>query len=301
MYPQMSFQTLGAGLDSGDSGRMNESKKVLRASVAVDGRMASYLTVERDGPVVLLLHGTYWSRVWLPVLGGLAEAGLRPVAVDLPGLGRSDGALDSATATVPALADWVGRFAAALRITGPVAVAGHDIGGAIAQRLLVGGGVDVRRLALVNSVTYDSWPVSSVARFRDPEAVAAVTAEELLAARRQAVTAALAGAADEPLIGEYLEPWAEERVRRSWMHLAGAADYRYSMELLPALRESATPKLLVWGEDDGFQKVAYAERFASEIPNTALVRVPGAGHIPMENAPDQVARALAGFFNTMPV
>jgi pimeloyl-ACP methyl ester carboxylesterase len=282
---------------------MNESDamKVLRTAVEVDGSMASYLTVEQDGPVVLLLHGTYWSRVWQPVLSGLAEAGLRPVAVDLPGLGRSDGALDLATAAVPALADWVGRFASALRTTGPIAVAGHDIGGAIAQHLLVHGQVAVRRLALVNSVTYDSWPVSCVAHVRDPEARAAISADELLAARRQALTAALAGAADEPLIREYLEPWTEAGVRRSWMHLAGAADCRYTMELVPALRRSAAPKLLVWGEDDGFQKVAYAERFASEIPNTTLVRVSGAGHIPMENAPDEVARALAGFFNTMPV
>jgi pimeloyl-ACP methyl ester carboxylesterase len=43
--------------------------------------------------VVLLLHGTYWSRVWQPVLDDLAAAGLRPVAVDLPGLGRSEGEL----------------------------------------------------------------------------------------------------------------------------------------------------------------------------------------------------------------
>jgi hypothetical protein len=45
---------------------------VLRTAVRVDGHMASYLTAEQDGPAVLLLHGTYWSRVWLPVLGGLA-------------------------------------------------------------------------------------------------------------------------------------------------------------------------------------------------------------------------------------
>jgi pimeloyl-ACP methyl ester carboxylesterase len=289
-----SFQAIVVG--------MNESNetKVLRNAVEVDGRMASYLTVDQVGPVVLLLHGTYWSRVWLPVLGGLAEAGLRPIAVDLPGLGRSEGELDLETATVPALADWVGRFASALRIAGPVFVAGHDIGGAIAQHLLVRDDLNVARLALVNSVTYDSWPVSSVAHFRDPEAVAAITAEDLLAARRQAVTTALAGAAAEPLISEYLEPWTEEGVRRSWMNLAGAADYRYTMELLPALQRSTTPKLLVWGEDDVFQRVAYAERFASEIPNSALVRIPHAGHIPMENAPDQVARALADFFNTMP-
>jgi len=271
---------------------------VLRRTVQVDGYAASYLTVPQDGPVVLLLHGTYWSRVWLPVLDLLADAGLRPIAVDLPGLGRSAGELTPDTATVPALADWVTRFVSALGLTGPIVVVGHDIGGAVAQHLLVAGDLDVERFALANSVTYDSWPVPGVARFRDPEVVAAVTAEELLAARRQAVTAALADAAIEPLITEYLDPWTEARVRRSWMRLAGAADSRFTLELVPALRESPVPKLLIWGEDDTFQRIEYAERFAAEVPNTKLVRIPDAGHIPMENAPDAVAGSLVDFLTT---
>ena len=269
---------------------------VARTAVQVDGETASYLTVEQDGPAVLLLHGTYWSRVWLPVLGRLAEAGLRPIAVDLRGLGRSGGELTLETATVPALADWVARFASALKLSGPIAVAGHDIGGAVAQHLLAHDRLEVSRLALVNSVTYDSWPVSSVARFRDPEVVVATTADEFLAARRQAVTAALAGAATEQRIADYLDPWTARRVRRSWMALAGAADSRYTLDLVPALQRSTTPKLLIWGEDDGFQKVEYAERFASEIPHTTLMRIPDAGHIPTENAPGPIARALIDFF-----
>ncbi|WP_231626930.1 alpha/beta fold hydrolase [Streptomyces apocyni] len=269
---------------------------VFRSAVQVDGETASYLTVEQDGPPVLLLHGTYWSRVWLPVMGRLAEAGLRPIAVDLPGLGRSGGELTLETARVPALADWVARFASALALSGPLAVAGHDIGGAIAQHLLVHDRLDVSRLALANSVTYDSWPVPGVARFRDPEVIAGTDAETLLSARRQAVTAALAGAANEQLIADYLDPWTDARVRRSWMAMAGAADSRYTLDLVPALRRSTTPKLLVWGADDGFQKVEYAEKFAAEIPHTTLVRIPDTGHIPMENAPGQIARALVGFF-----
>ncbi|MFI6522265.1 alpha/beta fold hydrolase [Spirillospora sp. NPDC050679] len=267
---------------------------VLRTSVQVDGEAASYLTAgQGDGPAVLLLHGTYWNRVWLPVVGRLAEAGLRPLAVDLPGLGRSGGELTPETATVPALADWVARFAAALDISGPVAVAGHDIGGAIAQHLLAHDRLEVPRLALVNSVLYDSWPAPHVARFRDAEA-----ADELLAARRQAVTAALAGAATEQLVAEYLDPWNDPRVRRSWLALASAADSRYTLDLVPALRRSTAPKLLVWGEDDGFEKVEYAEKFAAEIPRTTLVRIPDADHIPTENAPDRIARALIEFFTS---
>jgi pimeloyl-ACP methyl ester carboxylesterase len=80
------------------------------------------------------------------------------------------------------------------------------------------------------------------------------------------------------------------------MALAGAADSRHTLDLVPALRADQTPKLLVWGEDDTFQEVRYAERFAAEIPNTRLARIRRAGHIPMENDPAGVARVLSGFF-----
>src|SRR5881392_768611 len=146
LYPWMSFWTLGRVTRTGDGGVMSEATEttVLRTAVQVDGERASYLTAGRqDAPPVLMLHGTYWSRVWLPVLGHLADAGLRPLAVDLPGLGRSGGQLTLETATVPALADWATRFASALHLSGPIALAGHDIGGAIAQHVLAHDRLDV--------------------------------------------------------------------------------------------------------------------------------------------------------------
>lgn len=268
---------------------------VTRAEIDVDDRPASYLTAG-DGPVLLLLHGTYWSRVWQPVVGRLAAAGLRPVAVDLPGCGRSAGELTPETADVVSLAAWVSRFLDALRPAEFCGVAGHDIGGAITQRLLTTAADRVERIALVNSVTYDSWPVPGVARYRDPEVVAATTVEDILAARRTAVTAALARPATEDELRDYLSPWTDMRVARSWMSFAGAAGSRYTLELLDDLRADSRPKLLVWGEDDTFQPVRYAERFVAEVPEARLVRVASAGHIPMENDPDAVARALATFF-----
>ncbi|MCT2594113.1 alpha/beta hydrolase [Streptomyces sp. N2-109] len=269
---------------------------VLRTAVQVGGEPASYLTAGRqDAPPVLMLHGTYWSRVWLPVLGHLADAGLRPLAVDLPGLGRSGGQLAPETATVPALADWVTRFVAALNLSGPIALAGHDIGGAIAQHLLAHNRLDVSRFALVNSVLYDSWPAPHVAQFRDSDSD---TGEGVLAARRKAIARVLPGVATESLIADYADPWTDERVRRSWMALAGAADNRYTLDLVPALRRSIVPKLLIWGEDDLHEKVAYAERFAAEMPHTTLLRIPNADHIPTENAPGQIGRALTDFFTT---
>ena len=271
-------------------------KKIKRETVDVAGISVSYLTGGDKGPIVLLLHGTYWSRVWAPVLEGMANCGLRPVAVDLPGLGRSGGELTRATATVPALADWVVAFHRAIDTDEPIGVAGHDIGGGIAQHLLVDASIKVSRLALVNSVLYDSWPVPGVARFRDPAVVAATTTEDVLAARRKSVVTALGRPATEEELADYLDPWTDPRVARSWLALAGAADSRYTMDLLPGLRTSSVPKLLVWGEDDTFQLVEFAERFANEMPHTKLVRVSAAGHIPIENNAGAITRAFCEFF-----
>ncbi len=79
---------------------------------------------------------------------------------------------------------------------------------------------------------------------------------------------ALARPATEEEIAEYLAPWTDPRAARSWLALADAADNRYTVDILPSLRTSTTPKLLVWGEDDSFQLLENAQRFAKEMPHT---------------------------------
>src|SRR5258705_13856172 len=111
-----------------------------------------------------------------------------------------------------------------------------------------------------NGIMYDSWPVPGVARFRDPAVAAAPTRDDVLAARRVSVVKALGRPAGEGEIAEYLDPWTDPRVARSCLALAGAADNRYTQEMLPAPLQAKTPKLLVWGVEDGFQTVDYAER-----------------------------------------
>src|SRR5471030_1115059 len=100
---------------------MSEMK---RLTVDVFGTRASYLAAGECGPVVLMLHGTYWSRVWQPVMDDLARAGFRAIAVDFPGFGRSGGELTVDKASIPALADWIASFLQALRIDEPVFLAG---------------------------------------------------------------------------------------------------------------------------------------------------------------------------------
>jgi pimeloyl-ACP methyl ester carboxylesterase len=266
-----------------------------RRALAVHGTELSYLHAgEERSRAAVLLHGTWWSRVWEPVLPALGVE--REVfALDLPGFGRSGGQLTRERADVPSLARWVVRFAEAAGIAEPFAVVGHDIGGAVAQHLAVHEPARVERLALVNTVLYDSWPVPAVARFRDPAVAAETTLAEFLAARGTALDKGVARPLEPDVREAYLAPFASEARMRSWMAMAAAADARFTLELVPALRERALPTLLVWGVEDGFQPVAYAERFAAEMPDARLVRVDRARHLPMEDRPEVVTDALGAF------
>lgn len=267
--------------------------EVIRRVLDLEGRDVSFLHAG-EGPPVLLLHGTFWSRVWQPVIPRIA-GGNEVFAPDYPGFGRSGGRLGPEEAAVPALASLVLRFADSLGL-GEFSVAGHDIGGAVAQHVAVLGRGRVKKLALVNSVLYDSWPVPAVSRFRDPELARGISPEDLVELRKTSLRKAVAGELPASEEEEYLSPWRTEDGTRSWTAMAGAADARYTQDLVGPLGDLGLPTLLVWGEEDEFQPIGYAERFEREMPNARLVAVPDARHIPMQDAPERVGSELARFF-----
>ena len=72
-----------------------------------------------DADVVLLLHGQpTWSYLYRTVVTSLVEHGLRAVAPDLIGFGRSDKPVDRSAYTVQAHVDWLTQFATAVGLTG---------------------------------------------------------------------------------------------------------------------------------------------------------------------------------------
>lgn len=262
---------------------------VRREFVEVAGTSLSYLSSgDPDAPPLLLLHGTFWSRVWSPVLPALGTM-RRCIALDLPGFGRSEGELDTAEATVPALAETVHAAADALGLDS-FDLAGHDIGGGIAQHLAATSG-RVNKLVLMNSVMFDSWPVPAVERFRDPHLRAATTVPELLKARAVSTQRAVKRTLSEEELANYLSPWDDPARHRSWMAMAAAADSRYTLDLVPLLHEARIPTRLVWGSEDEFQKISFAHRYINEIPGSDLVEVNGK-HIPTEDSPAAVTQSI---------
>jgi haloalkane dehalogenase len=90
-----------------------------------------------DGPVVLLLHGEpTWSYLYRDVIDVLTGAGLRSIAVDLVGFGRSDKPSLASDHSFARHVEWVRSLVFDVLDLQDVTLAGQDWGGLIGLRLV---------------------------------------------------------------------------------------------------------------------------------------------------------------------
>ncbi|WP_338751811.1 haloalkane dehalogenase [Janibacter alittae] len=90
-----------------------------------------------EAPTVLLLHGEpSWSFLYRHVMRVLADAGVRAVAVDLVGFGRSDKPTDPAAHSYARHVEWVRSLVFDVLDLREVTLVGQDWGGLIGLRLV---------------------------------------------------------------------------------------------------------------------------------------------------------------------
>jgi len=90
----------------------------------------------RDAPVVLMLHGEpSWSFLYRKVIARVVAAGLRAVAPDLPGFGRSDKPAAQDDYTYQRHVDWMWAFIQAQQLT-DITLLCQDWGGLIGLRIV---------------------------------------------------------------------------------------------------------------------------------------------------------------------
>jgi haloalkane dehalogenase len=100
-------------------------------------RMAWVEAGPADGPVVLLLHGEpSWSFLYRTTIPVLAAAGLRAVAPDLVGFGRSDKPADIADHSYARHVEWLRALVFDVLDLRGVTLVGQDWGGLLGLRLV---------------------------------------------------------------------------------------------------------------------------------------------------------------------
>jgi pimeloyl-ACP methyl ester carboxylesterase len=246
------------------------------ATVGVDGHDLEVAYYEEgEGDPVLFLHGIPTnSYLFAKTVGPIAEQ-RRVIAPDMVGYGNSQ-MTDDFDRSVRAQEVMIRGLVEQLGL-GEVDFVGHDLGGGVGLRYAVHHPDRVGKLVLSNAVAYDSWPIQIVTDLGLPE-----SARENSPADVQAMLNGLFQdtlSADEPdreFVDAMTAPWNSETGVTSLVRAAVSTNTNHTTEVDP--REVRADTLLLWGLDDEFQPVSWAERLEADVPSCELVGLEESNH-----------------------
>ena len=277
-----------------ESGRAGDSDVTTFQHTLIGGHAIAYRDVGQ-GPPVLLIHGIPTSSyMWRKIIPALS-ASRRVIAPDLLNYGKS-AKPEFADVSINAQARMIAELMDALGIRRADVVA-HDIGGGVAQLLAVNHPEKVNRLVLIDSVSFDSWPIPSFEPLQKPGAGTAMTLAEFVAMLRGFLPQGVQDktAMPESVIDAYLEPWSSEAGKRAFFRNLRRLNSEYTLAIADSLAHLPHPTLVIWGESDPFQKPEYAHRLVQTIPDARLVWIRNVGHWLLEEKPEEIAGHIAGF------
>ncbi|MGW0820592.1 alpha/beta fold hydrolase [Streptomyces sp. NPDC002845] len=244
------------------------------------------------GEPLLLLHGIgHHRQAWDPVVDILATE-RDVIALDLPGFGESPALPEGLRHDLPTMNTALGALCEALEIERPH-VAGNSLGGLLA--------LELGREKLVRSVTALS-PAGFWSEAERRYAFGVLLTMRYLARRmpvplveRMSRTTAGRTALTSTI---YARPGrrSPEAVAAETLALANATGFEETLRAGGSVQfvddVSGVPVTVAWGARDRLLVRRQGVRAKHVIPRARLVRLPGCGHVPMNDDPALVARVI---------
>lgn len=257
-------------------------------------------TGRRDGPAIVLLHGSNaslhtWDG-WAQRLGNR----YRIVRFDFPGHGLT-GADPAGRYGPDDFAGVTDRVVRALGLSRFV-LAGNSMGGGVAWRYALAHPDKVAALVLVDAsgAPYRNprdadVPIGfRIARLPVARDIAAVITPRSLIAQSLRQSVADPARVSDATIDLYWELLRYPGNRAATMARFSAPYQPADAARLATLR---MPVLILWGAQDRLIPADNAGWFARAIPGAQRIVYPGVGHLPMEESPDRSAADLARFLD----
>jgi haloalkane dehalogenase len=254
-----------------------------------------------DGEPVLLLHGEpSWSFLYRTVMAVLAEAGLRAIAVDLAGFGRSDKPADVGDHSYARHVEWIRALAFDRLDLRGVTLVGQDWGGLIGLRLAAEHPERFARIVAANTgLPTGDQPMPDVwLRFRE----VVRTARELNVSRlvQSGCQTRLSG----EVLAAYDAPFPAESFMAGPRAMPGLVPTSPDDPASAANRAAWDKPFLVAFSDRDPITGAMAPVLERAVPGAAGIDHPvitGAGHFLQEDAGEQLGTIVADFIHAHPV
>jgi len=254
-----------------------------------------------DGEVVLLMHGEpSWSFLYRRMIPVLTGAGLRVVAPDLVGFGRSDKPVDPADYSYARHVEWMRRaLFDGLGLT-DVTLVGQDWGGLIGLRLAVASPDRYARIVAANTgLPTGDFPMPDAwLRFR--ESVRTAPTFDIARGIQSGCRTTLS----EQVLAAYDAPFPDESFKAGPRAMPGLVpadpddvEAQPNRDAWDRLNEWDKPFLVAFSDQDPITS-PMARVFRSLVPGAKNLDHPvleGAGHFLQEDAGDQLGHEIAAF------
>lgn len=244
-----------------------------------------------NGPPLILLHGTpFSSQVWRRIAPLLARK-FTVYFFDLIGYGQSEKRFGQ-DVSLNVQNDLLAALFIHWKLDAPELLA-HDFGGATAMRGWHLNGLRYKRLTIFDAVVVRPWGSPFVAHVREHEAafagMPAYMHDALLRAYLQ--TAAYQKLSEEAF-EVYMKPWRGEVGQSAFYRQIAQMDQAQTDEVQEDYGPMECDVRVLWGDKDDWIPFERGQEFADLIADGEITRVPNAGHLMQEDAPETIIAAM---------
>jgi pimeloyl-ACP methyl ester carboxylesterase len=268
------------------------------ADVRVDGLHSPVLTggPSRAGEAVVFVHGNPGTgRDWEMLMAEVSRFA-RCIAPDMPGYGDAEKPEDF-DYTTEGYAGYLGALLDELAVRRAHLVL-HDLGGPWGLAWAAAHPASLASLSLINIGSLPGYRWHRFARlYRRPVLgeimLATITRPGLALILRHGNPRGLPGTFIDGVVRQYRDAGTRRAVLRFYRATPdlGAVTERAAT----ALRSANPPTLVIWGAQDPYVPVRYAEVQRQYFARAEIVTLPRSGHWPFVDDPEGVASALVPF------
>jgi len=254
--------------------------------IEVDGMEVHY-RINGTGEPLILIHGTAASlhtwEEWTKIL----EKDFQVISLDFPAFGLT-GPNNNGEYTLDFYTQFLDEFVKKIGVN-HFSLAGNSLGGGIAWNYTANHPEKVKKLILIDASGYpiDKEPTLAFKLAKNnlasklllkitPKALFRKSMKEVYY-KDDLIT--------ETLLERYYELYLRPGNRQAFVDRVqkhGKANF----EKIKAIQQ---PTLIMWGKHDNWFTLDIAKQFQNDLPNDELIVYDNAGHVPMEEIPEQTA------------
>ena len=264
--------------------------------IDIDGVSVHYIMEGRmdDSLPIVFIHGTSASLHTWDTLSSLLKTNKKIIRLDLPAFGLT-GPNRLNQYNFNFYNQFLDEFLLKLNVTQCI-VAGNSLGGSIAWNYAIASPDKVKQLILLDASGYPKKDEKGSLGFKlagIPVLNQALKHISPISLIRKSLEDAFYNKSlvTEKMVQQYHDMLLREGNRGAVLEL-----FQHPMKADPAKIKLITqPTLIIWGKEDQLISYKNAALFKQDIQNSQILVLDKVGHIPMEEAPNQVATAILEF------